>query len=117
MNTIATNYLRTYRRRSGLSQEEVAYLLGLKSGQIVSRYERLVRLPNLETVLACQVIFNALPHELYPGLYAKVESITRQRIHALTTRLHHHPQDRLTAFKQDTLKRAFQRRDTRRRQP
>ena len=33
------NYLRTYRRRAGLSQDEMAFLLGTKSGTKVSRYE------------------------------------------------------------------------------
>ncbi len=32
------NYLRAYRKRSGLSQSEVAYLLGCKNGAQVSRY-------------------------------------------------------------------------------
>lgn len=35
------NYLLTYRKRSALSQEEVAYLLGAQSGAKVCRYERL----------------------------------------------------------------------------
>ena len=114
MNTAVTNYLRTHRKRSGLSQVEVAYLLGLKSGQIVSRYERLDRTPSLETALACQIIFDALPHELYPGLYAKVERITRRRIHALTARTTDHPHDMMTDFKRNTLLRAIERTNQRR---
>ena len=114
MNTSATNYLRTHRRRSGLSQVEVAFLLGLKSGQIVSRYERLDRTPSLETALACQVLFGALPHELYPGLYAKVENITRRRIHALLARMTVHSNETTSAFKRETLKRAIERTDQRR---
>ncbi len=50
MNNAIAIYLRTYRKRSGLTQSEVARLLGLESGQLISRYERLDRSPNLETV-------------------------------------------------------------------
>lgn len=87
MTSAIENYLRTHRKRSGLSQEDVAFLLGLKSGQIISRYERLDRVPSLETAFACQVLFDTLPHELYPGLYAKVESITRRRTRTLIARM------------------------------
>src|SRR5258708_38807061 len=46
------NYLRAHRKRLGLSQDEVAYLLGAESGAKVCRYERLVRGASLETALA-----------------------------------------------------------------
>ena len=39
------NYLRTYRKRAGLSQAEVAFLLGCHSGAKVSRYEHAARRP------------------------------------------------------------------------
>ena len=45
------NYLRTYRKRSNLSQDEVAFLLGCRGGTKVSRYERHARKPNLEQFL------------------------------------------------------------------
>jgi hypothetical protein len=43
------NYLRTYRRRACLSQDEVAYVLGCRSGSKISRYENCSRLPTPET--------------------------------------------------------------------
>src|SRR2546421_227517 len=46
------NYLRTYRKRSGLTQREVAFLLGSKNGAQLSRYEKQRRLPPLRTALA-----------------------------------------------------------------
>ena len=39
------NYLRTYRKKSGLTQREVAFLLGCQNGAQVSRYEKRRRLP------------------------------------------------------------------------
>lgn len=41
------NYLRTYRKKLGLTQREVAFLLGCHSGAKVSRYERSARIPLL----------------------------------------------------------------------
>jgi len=114
MSTRIASYLRTYRRRSGLSQEDLAFLLGLKSGQIISRYERLDRVPSLETVLACQLLFDALPHELYPGLYAKVESITRRRTKTLIARIAEHPDQERLARKHAFLLRIVERGGARR---
>jgi len=57
------NYLRTYRKQSGLSQDEVAYLLGCQNGTKVSRYERFARKPSLETLFAYEVVFGAPARE------------------------------------------------------
>jgi hypothetical protein len=39
------HYLRTFRKHSGLSQDELAYLLYLQSGTKVCRYERFPSVP------------------------------------------------------------------------
>ena len=69
------NYLRAYRKRSGLSQSEVAYLLGCKNGNQVSRYERRTHMPPLRTALAFQAALDTPLSELYAGTY---ESIAKQ---------------------------------------
>ena len=69
------NYLRAYRKRSGLSQSEVAYLLGCKNGAQVSRYERRRHMPPLRTALAFQAALDTPLSELYAGTY---ESIAKQ---------------------------------------
>ena len=51
------NYLKTYRRRAGFSQDEIAYLLAARSGAKTSRYERFRRTPSLETALAYEALF------------------------------------------------------------
>ena len=89
-------------------------MLGLKSGQTVSRHERLDRRPNLETMFAYQIIFDVLPHELYPGLYEKVENITMQRIHALADRLRDDDGEGLALRKHDVLTQAIERIGSRR---
>ena len=81
------NYLRTYRKRSGLSQDEVAFLLGCQNGTKVSRYERFSRKPSLETLFAYEVVFGAPARELFAGAYQKVEKQISNRAHLLTRKL------------------------------
>ena len=61
------NHLRRYRKRGALTQEEMAFLLGIGCGTQVSRHERSARAPSLQTALAYQAIFGVPVHELYPG--------------------------------------------------
>lgn len=81
------NYLRTYRKRAGLSQEELSYLLGAGHESKVSRYEESARQPRLETLLAYEAVFGAPPKELYAGLYEKVEQETKRRAARLVRKL------------------------------
>ena len=67
------NYLRAHRKRLGLSQNDVAYLLGAESGAKVCRYERFNRLPGLETILAYCAIFDRTTSELFAGLHDRIE--------------------------------------------
>lgn len=81
------NYLRTYRRKSGLTQREVAFLLGGGSGAQLSRYEKQRRLPPLRTALAFEAIFKVPLAELFAGLRDDVDSETSQRIEKLKAHL------------------------------
>ena len=81
------SYMRTHRRKWGLTQKELAHLLGAKSGTQVSRLERLIRKPKLFIALACQVIFGELPHRLFPKLFSKVEESVMQRAYQLYKKL------------------------------
>ncbi|SRR5260221_7847093 len=80
------NYLRANRKRLALSQDEVAFLLGTRSGGKVCRYERFVRQPSLETALAYEAIFRRSMSELFPGLYQKVERDVAERATTLAER-------------------------------
>jgi transcriptional regulator with XRE-family HTH domain len=62
------NYLRMYRKRAGLSQEELARLLGCRTGTKVSRYEHFKREPTLRTALAYEAVFRIPVRELFAGL-------------------------------------------------
>jgi len=81
------SYMRTHRRQWGLTQKELAHLLGAKSGTQISRYEHLLRRPKLYIALACQVIFGALPHKIFPKLFSEVEEGVMQRASQLYRKL------------------------------
>ena len=103
MSSKLENYLRTYRKRSGLSQDEVAFLLGCQSGTKVSRYERFNRKPALETALACRVVFGAPVEELFAGVYQKVEKKILNRAQLLTRKLNRATPDRMATRKLQIL--------------
>jgi transcriptional regulator with XRE-family HTH domain len=98
------NYLRTYRKRAGLSQDEVAFLLGVAYGTKVSRYERRSRQPGLMTVFAYEVLFRVTPRELFGDLFRKVETKTLRRARALVRKLGRAACDPLTARKLNLLR-------------
>jgi transcriptional regulator with XRE-family HTH domain len=85
--TRSDNFIRYYRRKMGLSQDELSFLLGRKSGSHVSRYERGRREPSLETLLAFEVVFQAHLRDLYPGRAQQVEETVRARAGLLLEQL------------------------------
>lgn len=86
MSRALPNYLKTYRKRSGLSQEDVAFLVGLSSRAKVSRYEGGRRLPALQTLLAYEQVLGMPAQELFAGLNQQVERETRRRAKVLARR-------------------------------
>src|SRR5438552_456811 len=81
------NYLRVYRKRFGLSQVEVAFLLGWSDSSQPSRYEHFARVPTLRTALALAVIFHVPVYELFSREYQKVENAVCRRAERLEARL------------------------------
>jgi transcriptional regulator with XRE-family HTH domain len=89
-----SNYLRTYRKRSGLSQREVAFVLGCTSEAKVSRYEHGERLPSLESLFALEVIYGIPARELYAGVFDRIQRHTLKRINRLAERIQRDAEDR-----------------------
>ena len=81
------NYLRTYRKRYALSQEDIAILLGAKSGTKVSRYESFARTPGPLTTFAFQIIFDRPASELFAGSYDEVRQDIRRRARSMMKKL------------------------------
>ena len=89
-----------------LTQKQVAFLLGFKSGTRVSRYERFHRLPDFRTALGLEVIFHAPARELFAGAYEEVEHEIERRAQLLAAKLGRKPvQDpRRSAASRSTMK-------------
>jgi transcriptional regulator with XRE-family HTH domain len=98
------NYLRTYRKRAGLSQDEMAFLLGGRRGTSVSRYERFRRSPELPAAFAYEVIFRVPSSKLFAGIFDQVQRAAIRRVRALHRRLDAAAPDRYTAQKLAALR-------------
>lgn len=73
--------LRTYRRSWGLTQRELAGLLGGRSPTHIARIEAGKRIPTIEIALACQIIFGVPPEIMFPRLYTEIEEREMQGIY------------------------------------
>jgi transcriptional regulator with XRE-family HTH domain len=81
------NYLRMHRKRSGLTQRDVAFLLGCENGAQVSRYEKRKRVPPLQTALACEAVFGVPVSELFAGLNDATHKRIGKRLLGLRSKL------------------------------
>ena len=82
-------YLRTHRRVWGLTQWELASLMGFESSTHVSRIENGKRTPTVEVAFVCQVIFGIPPSAMFPNVYALVEDKAMRNIYRLHLALKH----------------------------
>ena len=82
----AGNYVLTHRKKAGLSQRELARLIGF-ADESVCRHERSESLPPLPTALSYEVIFGVPISELFPGLRLSVEEAVEKRITAFEREL------------------------------
>ena len=81
------NYLRTHRKRSGLSQQELAAILGCEDGGAISRYEWSRSLPPLPLALALEVVYMVPVSQLFSGLHEAVTQGVEQRLASLEAAL------------------------------
>ncbi len=81
------NYLRVYRKRSGLIQEDIAYLLNLPDYSNISRYEKGQRAPNTELLLTYHHLFDVPVESFYEQESEIVRLNLIQRIRALISEL------------------------------
>lgn len=85
------DYLKAYRKRSGLSQEDMAFLFGAETDAIVWQYEHGVRAPGLTNLITYEYIFQVSSRELFAGIYEKVGRDTDMRVKKLLTRINRKP--------------------------
>ena len=84
MSGSLNNYIRRARKRLGLSQRELAFLIGKKTGSYVSRFEKGRRVPTLEMAMALGVILKTPIEELFAGRFEKVEHTVVARARELS---------------------------------
>jgi transcriptional regulator with XRE-family HTH domain len=65
------NRLLLIRKKHGLGQKQIAALLGHKTIDQISRYERGVRMPNLKTALKLQIIYQLPINTLFQSYFNK----------------------------------------------
>jgi transcriptional regulator with XRE-family HTH domain len=101
-------YLRAQRRRWGLTQGELAYLLGYRYPSAIWRIERDGRQPTLSIAFACHVIFGTPVVQLFPGRVTEIEDAVLRRSYKLHERLQGNP-SRVTKAKLDLLEQVLKR--------
>lgn len=99
MSSSLPNYIKYFRRRSRLSQDEVAELLGLTSGTTVLRHEDDQRAPSLDRALAYSVVFKVDARDLFSGRFEIVEDAVHRRARKLLLAIVKQPQTPETARK------------------
>jgi len=65
-------YLRARRREWGLSQDELAELVGTH-GSVISDYEREIHLISIRMLIAAELIFGVTGTDLFPALYRDIQ--------------------------------------------
>lgn len=80
------NYMRSVRKRAGLTQRDMSYLLTYQPGSL-SELESGRRTPLLRIALAYQVIFGITPDKLVPRKCSEVERAVRIRAGMLASSL------------------------------
>lgn len=86
MSSKLIHYLRKERRETGLTQADLAALLGAPWKSKVSRYERRVALPPLETALGYEAVTRKPVSQLFAGMRDTVARGVRERARDLLAR-------------------------------
>ena len=108
------NYLRSNRLRWGLTQGELAYLLGWDRPDVISRIENKERPPTLNLTIACFFLFDAPATDLFPDMSAGIEHLVMARVQELYETIQGNPSKR-TKKKIELLEDAIARAERRKR--
>lgn len=85
--TKPNNRLWQARHRIGLEQKQVARLLGHKTTDQISRYERGARLPGLNTACKLTIIYGASLQELFPEHFERFNQEIKEKADAYSASL------------------------------
>lgn len=87
MNNPLLNYLRSYRQKSALTQDEVAFLLGGSHGSTITRHEEYLRVPSLTTALRYSAVHREDPRILFAGRFKEEERLVKAQAQKLLNNL------------------------------
>ncbi|UCI07336.1 helix-turn-helix transcriptional regulator [Mesorhizobium sp. B1-1-8] len=91
MSSNLKTYVRTYRRLHALTQDELALLVGLKSGSSLSGLERNVKVPSASLLISLAYVFAVPVEDVFPAYYEQVIRGVENRAEALYEALQGHP--------------------------
>jgi transcriptional regulator with XRE-family HTH domain len=81
------SYIRVNRRRWGLTQGELALLVGLSGAAAISRIERARQVPTAQAVIGCTLVFGIPSPDLLPTFHRDVEDTIAAAAETLITAL------------------------------
>jgi len=84
------SYLKPLRVQHGLSQLELAHLMGI-SVSLLSKVESLTRRPTARVILPAELVFGLPAREIFPGAYNDIGKEVGQRARSLRVQLKHRP--------------------------
>lgn len=67
------NHLRRFRKQMGLTQKEIASLLGFSSTKRIILWEQGKAQPGIYNLFRLSIIYHVFPHELYPEYYHEMK--------------------------------------------
>ena len=108
------HYLRSYRLRWGLSQVELANLLGWSRPDVISRVEQKQRPPSLTLVIACFILFGTQVDELFPDIFDAIDALVMSRVQEMYETMQGDP-SRKTKKKIELFESAIERAEQRKR--
>lgn len=76
---IVPNNLKEYRLKAGLTQKQVAYILGFATEDRICLWEKGRNIPNLINLLKLSSLYRATPMQLYSELMVQVDEEVEDR--------------------------------------
>ena len=98
------NYLKMYRKRSGLTQIELAFLSECRDKSAIYLYEKSQRFPKIRILLAYEAIFGISTGQLFAGIFEEVQDETKERAKLLLEQLRKQSPDRAIERKMEFLR-------------
>jgi len=82
------SYLRYHRKKTGLTQRDLAQLIGSVGPRQVARHENSQRTPSIRVAIGYQIVLRTAIAELFPGLVESLSGGIEQRLAEMEARLH-----------------------------